>query len=202
MERIISIRRGNCNVTNKVTGRQANAATGIRVQALFLPKTRYSVALKAIIMDVMERNKVTKPIINLFGREYRKSPSEYRAVRMDKNINKEAVDEKRERASETANTINAVLVEKIGKPLSLLFPPGTVMEAAKAIVAMRAAATVQEFAVSFIHCSPSLIKSLCSVENSTAGVLLSEFLLSLESGSTYFSTSCMKHFIRIKWLRD
>lgn len=108
---------------------------------------------------------------------------------MDRNINREAVDENRERASKIAKIVKAVFLWKMGKPLSLLLPPGTVIDAANPIVAMRVADIVQEFAVSFIHFSPSLTKSLCSTENSIAGVLPLEFLASLESGSTYFSTS-------------
>lgn len=89
------------------------------------------------------------------------------------------MEENREIASETAKNTNALSLEKIGKPLSLLLPPGTVMEAANAIVAMSVAATVHEFAVSFTHFSPCLIKSLCSSENWTGGVLPVEFFRSL-----------------------
>lgn len=61
-------RRGNCRSTNEVIGRQAIVATGIRTHAFFCPNMRYTVALKLIIVDVIERNRVSNPMIRLLGK--------------------------------------------------------------------------------------------------------------------------------------
>ena len=160
----------------------------MRIPVWFSPNTRYSAELKAVIIDVMEMNRVRRPIINLFGKAYRKSSSAYRAVRIDKNVRMAAVDEKRERASETAKMMKAFSTVKIGYPLSP-FPPGTVMAAAKTTVAMSAATTEHEFAVSFIHFSPSITRSLCASVNTIEGVFPSPLVTSLYAGYRNFSTS-------------
>ncbi|KAI8027801.1 Receptor-like protein 44 [Camellia lanceoleosa] len=95
-------------------------------------------------MVAIQRNNVTKPIISLWRRTWRKSSSAYREVRMDKNIRREVVDMNRAIASETTKMINAFSVEKIGSPLVLLFPPGTVIAATNTIAVMSVAAIVHE----------------------------------------------------------
>ena len=93
-------------------------------------------------MNVTERNRVTRPNINLLGRAKRKSSSAYRVVRMDRHISAEAMDRKRERASETAKTLKAISLEKFGVPVSSWLPPGMVIAAANTTVARSAAANV------------------------------------------------------------
>ncbi|KAH7841913.1 hypothetical protein Vadar_025446 [Vaccinium darrowii] len=85
---------------------------------------------------------------------------------MDKNINKEVDEKNWVSASETPNKVKARSSKKNGRPLSLLVPPGTVMAAANTTVVTKVATIVQEVAVSFIHCSPSLTKSCVSVNTS------------------------------------
>ncbi|OVA03171.1 hypothetical protein BVC80_7201g2 [Macleaya cordata] len=68
---------------------------------------------------------------------------------MDKNIIIDVMEEQRAKAFATVNTMNKVLLKKIGVPLlllllSLMFPPGTVKAAANATVAMRIATTVHD----------------------------------------------------------
>ena len=63
-----STRRGNYKDTKEVIGRPADMTVGISTRPLFYPKTRYTVELKAIIMVIMERNRVIRPIISLLGR--------------------------------------------------------------------------------------------------------------------------------------
>ncbi|CAK9149232.1 unnamed protein product [Ilex paraguariensis] len=88
-----------------------------------------------------------------------------REVRMDKNIIKEELDEKRASASDIAKTLKPVYLEKLGRP-SPLFPPGTVIAAENTTVTISAATIVHDVDVSFIHFSPSFIKSSCvSVNN-------------------------------------
>ncbi|KAG5621860.1 hypothetical protein H5410_007078 [Solanum commersonii] len=62
-------------------------------------------------------------------------------------------------ASDMTKTLNALNSSNIGIPVSLLLPPGTVKPAAKTIVAIKVATIIQEFAVSFIHLSPSFSSS-------------------------------------------
>ena len=73
-------------------------------------------------------------------------------MRIDKNIIREVVDVNKENAFEMAKTMNAVSFDKIGRPFTSLWPPGTLIEAANAIVTMSAATIVHEFAV----CHPFL----------------------------------------------
>lgn len=75
VEEMRAIRRGNCKSTNEVIGRQAIVATGTRTHAFFCPNTRYTVELKLIIMDVIERNRVSSPRIRLLGKVCKKSSS-------------------------------------------------------------------------------------------------------------------------------
>lgn len=176
---IISLRRGNCKDINKVTGKHTNRLNGMMIKDFSCPKAMYIAAPKAIIRVAIERNKLTSPIINLFGREYRKSASAQRELRIDKNMNNEAEEENKESAFETVKMINGLFPEKIGNPFLALFPPGTVMAEANTTVAMSTAATVHDVAVSFNHCSPSEIKSLCSSVKIIAGTFSAEFSLTL-----------------------
>ncbi|KAH7852795.1 hypothetical protein Vadar_029268 [Vaccinium darrowii] len=66
--------------------------------------------------------------------------------------------------------MNAVVLDNVGRPVSLLLPPGTVIAAANTTVAMSAAAIVHEFAVSFLHFCPSTTNCLCSLVKTIAGV--------------------------------
>ncbi|GAV92194.1 hypothetical protein CFOL_v3_35575 [Cephalotus follicularis] len=136
----------------------------------------------------MAKNRVARPIINLKGRDFKKSSSAYFAVRIDKNINREVRDDKRASASEMINTSNAFLPKKIVTP-SLLLPPGTVNAAGKTTLEIRVATTMQEFEVSFIQLSPFLTRSSCFSVNSSQAVFLSSSLLLINSGLIHFSTS-------------
>lgn len=176
---IISFKRPYCKDINNVTGRQANKARGTMIKDFPRPKTMYIVAPKAIIIDAMERNKLIRPIINLFGRVKRKSASAQRELRMDKNINTEAVDAHKEREFAKANRIKGFCLLNMGNPLSVLLPPGIVIAEAKPTVAISTAAIMPEFAVSFSHFSPSATRSLCSSVNTIAGVFPAEFSFTL-----------------------
>jgi len=61
-------RRGNCRSTNEVIGRQAIVVRGRRAHAFFCPNMRYTVAVKLIIMDIMERNRVNSPSLAKYAR--------------------------------------------------------------------------------------------------------------------------------------
>ncbi|KAK4347505.1 hypothetical protein RND71_033844 [Anisodus tanguticus] len=98
---------------------------------------------------------------------------------MDKNINIEITEENNASASIIEKRMNVFSLRKIGVPVSLLFPPGTVKIAANITVVISAATSMQDDAVSFIHFSPSLTNSLCSSVNSILGVRPFESLISL-----------------------
>lgn len=66
---IMSFRTGYCKDINKVIGRQTNIESGIMIKDFSRTKTTYIAAPKAIMSVARERNKVTSPTINLFGRE-------------------------------------------------------------------------------------------------------------------------------------
>jgi len=52
---------------------------------------------------------------------------------------------------EIAKMMKAMFLEKMGSPLCSWFPPGTVIIAAKAMVAISTTAIVHDLDVSFIH---------------------------------------------------
>nr|GMD05439.1 hypothetical protein CTI12_AA390800 [Ipomoea batatas] len=108
---------------------------------------------------------------------------------MDKNISIEVTEQNRAMASDTAKATNSLSWRKIGFPVSLLFPPGTVRIAANMIVVIRVATSMHDDAVSFIHFSPCFTKLLCCSVNSICGVCPLESFISLYDGCTIFSTS-------------
>lgn len=89
------------------------------------------------------------------------------------------MEENKANVSDTINTMNVLSNKYIGNPLSWLFPPGTVIEAANTTVAIRVATNIQEFDVSFIQFFASSSKGLCSSLNNCQGVLPSLALTSL-----------------------
>ncbi len=83
-----------------------------------------------------------------------------------------AVTEKHSATSDVmAKTSNAGWFSRVGVPLSSLMPPGTVVELAKATVAMSAATTEQELEVLISHWLPSLTSSLWVSVNISLEVL-------------------------------
>ncbi|KAG5621858.1 hypothetical protein H5410_007076 [Solanum commersonii] len=101
----------------------------------------------------------------------------------------EMIELNRATASDMTKTTNPLNFSNIGIPLSSLLPPGTVKPAAKTIVAIKVATIIQEFAVSFIHLSPSFSNNLCSSVNNSLGVFPALFLIWWCEGGKSFSTS-------------
>ncbi|MFS7956324.1 hypothetical protein Hanom_Chr07g00653271 [Helianthus anomalus] len=122
-------------------------------------------------MEVVERNNVKRPKINLLGRLTRKSISEKRVVRIDRNSNSDVVDVNSENALNTAKIVNAISFWNTGMPDSF-FPPGTVIDAANTTVTINAAVMLDDSAVVFIQVSPCINKSWCSLVKTFAGVSL------------------------------
>ncbi|GJT88778.1 hypothetical protein Tco_1070495 [Tanacetum coccineum] len=75
------------------------------------------VALKATIVEIAESNKVQIPISNLLGKLTKKSFSEKRAIRMDKNTSKAVVAENNEIVSDTAKIMKATSFVNTGQRL-------------------------------------------------------------------------------------
>ncbi|CAI9773356.1 unnamed protein product [Fraxinus pennsylvanica] len=92
-------------------------------------------------------------------------------------------------ALDMRKTLNHPSFNKIGVPDSWLLPPGMVMAAANATVAIKVATTKQKDTVLFIHSSPSFLKSSCSFENNSLGVNPSSFFIWRNEDGTIFSTS-------------
>lgn len=107
------------------------------------------------------------------------------------------MEEKRARASATANTMNGPFFRKIGiTPLPSL-PPGIVKAVAKVTVMMRVATTLHDDDVSFTHCLASLSNSWCCSSKTSQYVFpLSSFFsinfLLLQEGKLLSSSACIK----------
>ena len=188
VERNMSARRGNCISMNRVTGKVAKQMMGMKIHVCPCSIIKRA-AEKAIIIVAIEKKRVERPMIIFLGKDSRKSSSAKRDVRIPKNIKTEVEEENRDRASDIIKSMNNFSCKNIGMPESWPLPPGTVKTAANIIVIMRAPATVQEVDVSFIHCSPSFIKSLWLFVNNSLGVKPSLLIDSLILGGTMLSTS-------------
>ncbi|KEH33976.1 hypothetical protein MTR_3g456110 [Medicago truncatula] len=99
-----------------------------------------------------------------------------------KSFIREAIEQKKAIASDTINTVNLLCSKNIGIPFSWLLPPGTVIAAAKVIVAIRVATNIQAFDLSFIQLFPSSTNGLCSSMNTSRAVLPFLFLTTLWRG--------------------
>lgn len=88
----------------------------------------------------MEMNKDVKPNKSFRGKVLPKSLSWYRDVKMARNKTKAMIEKQRATSDETAKRSNPGLFSSGGMPL-LSKPPGTLVEAVKATVAMSAATT-------------------------------------------------------------
>jgi phosphoribosylformylglycinamidine (FGAM) synthase PurS component len=109
----ISTSRGNCSNMKKVTGIVASSTIGIII--FNLPSNIIiRAAQKVTVMVAIEKKSVERPIINLLGKDLRKSSSAYRDVRIPKNINTDVDEEKREIASATIKTVKDFSSLKIG----------------------------------------------------------------------------------------
>lgn len=113
-----STMRGNCRVTKDEIGIKANAHIGANIHGFLSQKTRNNVALKATIIAVVESNKAQIPISNRLGRLTKKSFSEKRAVKIDKNTSNAVLDVNSEIASDIAKIVNAISLLNKGVPVS------------------------------------------------------------------------------------
>lgn len=108
---------------------------------------------------------------------------------MDKNMSMDVTEENSANASDMAKVMKAFDFNKIGTPLLLSVPPGTVKIAANITVVISVATSMQDEAVLFIHSSPSLTRALCSSVNNILGVRPFLSLVCFDKGCTVFSTS-------------
>ncbi|KAF4393382.1 hypothetical protein F8388_023186 [Cannabis sativa] len=124
---------------------------------------------KRIAEDISKRKRKIRPAISFVGKDMRTSLCLQRDVRMDKNIITEHVAEKSDIASNATKIVNNLLCKSMGLPalmrpssLSRL-PPGTINAIPNIMVMMKEPTKLQAVAVSFIHFSPALFNSLCSL---------------------------------------
>ncbi|KAM1059634.1 hypothetical protein ACFX13_024928 [Malus domestica] len=92
-------------------------------------------------MVAIAKKRAARPIIIFVGKDFRKSSSAKRDVRIPRNVNVAVVEEKSDIASEIINSINNFSWLNVGKPVSP-FPPGIVITAANIMVIIRAPTTV------------------------------------------------------------
>ena len=113
--------------------------------------TKKCPAQKETNIAAMDKKSEVKPNSSFLGRELRKSFSWYLEVRMARNKNKAVTETHSATSEEMAKMSNAACFSRIGVPLFSLTPPGKVVDAAKATVAMSAATTEQDSEVLFSH---------------------------------------------------
>nr|KYP39230.1 hypothetical protein KK1_039474 [Cajanus cajan] len=110
---------------------------------------------------VMDKKSELKPRSNLTGKLVLKSLISFLEVSIDRNITR-AVTEKHSPINEnSANAWNAGLPFNAGSPVSVLTPPGTVVDVAKETPARSAATTEQDSDVSLSHSLASFTSNLC-----------------------------------------
>nr|GMD03239.1 hypothetical protein CTI12_AA390800 [Ipomoea batatas] len=119
---------------------------------------------------------------------------------MDKNISVEVTEENRAMASDTAKITNNLSWRKIGFPVPLLSPPGTVRIAANMIVVIRVATSMHDDAVPFIHFSPCFTRFLCCSVNSICGVCPPESFISLRSGEAKGCVIMLVSQCQVHWI--
>lgn len=174
-----------------VTGQQAIVQIGIAAQCRLCLIISTSVAEKATIMAVTEKNNVVRPKTSFNGRDILKSCSCIVDVMMDKKTTTEVSEKQRDNASEVAKTEKGVVLRSRGRP-ALLEPPGTVQAHVKATVAISTATIVQACAVLISHSCPSCTSCLCFSVNNSWAVLLSLFRWLMKYTGTIFCTRCTK----------
>ena len=144
-----------------ITGTEASEIIGIITPSIELFFSKIAMAeQKAIIMAAIEIKRRDRPNISFLGNRVRNLYSAYCEVKIPRNINTEVVAKKSEIESDIIKTTKKVSSKNMGAPLSLL-PPGIVKAAANIMVTIRAATNELAVDISFIHFSPSFIKSAC-----------------------------------------
>nr|GLL49117.1 hypothetical protein CR513_04767 [Ipomoea trifida] len=111
-----------------------------------LSKIKEKATAKATNIPTIETKSVVSPTNNFNGNDTRKSSCRKREMRMDKNMMMEMIEQIIATASEIMKTVKLLRFMKTGVPVSPL-PPGTVKAAAKTMVAIKVATSMQEVAV-------------------------------------------------------
>ena len=143
VEQMISAQSLKCSKTNEIIGTPVKAIITTGSRRVSLLKIKKQVALKATTMPAMEMKSVVSPNTYFADKDTRKSISVKRDVRIDKNINIEVEEDNSAIASDMKNTLNQILSERVGVPVSGLLPPGTVKAAAKTTVVISVATSMQ-----------------------------------------------------------
>lgn len=160
----MSIKSGYCCKVKSVTGIEAIKAIGIGAHVTPSRKVMKNVAVKATIMVAIEMSSKISPLMSFSGNDTRKSCSAYLEVRIDKNINTEAVEVNKDTPFDMEKTTKEALFCRTGYPFSLI-PPGNWKAAENTTVAIRVATRAHDSAVFFIHSSPFVLNLSCSSLN-------------------------------------
>ncbi|KAJ9685126.1 hypothetical protein PVL29_017238 [Vitis rotundifolia] len=146
----------------KVAGRQVTAYTGNAAILSSSLSTKKWPAQKETKIAAMDMKREVNPAKGFLGNSLPKSFSSYLDVRIARNVTVEVTKEQRAMSDEIAKIPNAVCYSRFDFVLPSLVPPGTVVDVAKATVAMSVATNENVVAVLFSHCPPFCTRSLCS----------------------------------------
>ena len=123
-------------------------------------------------IEAMATNSDVRPTKSFLGKLLPKSRSWYLDVSIDKNMTRAVTEKQRAMSDAMANTLNAGSFSRVGWPLSDLTPPGTVLDVAKATVAISAATTEHDSDVLVSQSPPDLTSSLWVSVKTSLGDLL------------------------------
>jgi len=139
---------------------------------------------KATNIAIMDKKRELNPKRSFLGISILKSFASFREVSMDRNITSAVTEKQRPITEDKANASNAGLPSNAGSPVSLLLPPGTVLDVAKETPARSAATTEQDSEVSLSHSLPFCTSSSCDFLNNSPAVLSSLFVLTVKCSGT------------------
>ncbi|RDX77179.1 hypothetical protein CR513_42735, partial [Mucuna pruriens] len=142
-------------------------------------------------------NNDVKPNISFLGRSLPKSCSWYRDVSMDRNNASEVMEQHRAISDDMPKTLNSGLSSRVGMPVLFWTPPGTVLDVAKATVAITAATTEHDSEVLFSHSPPLLTRPSCVSLKISLGVLYSLLYRRKKLGAMDSLTNCISSKVEV-----
>ncbi|KAI5409052.1 hypothetical protein KIW84_054750 [Lathyrus oleraceus] len=132
----------------------------------------------------MDKKRELNPKRSFLGKSILKSLASFREVSIERNIMSAVTEKQRPITEDIANASNAGLPSNVGSPVSLWFPPGTVLDVAKETPARSAATTEQDSEVSLSHALPSCTSVACEFLNNSPAVLSFLFVLTVKCSGT------------------
>jgi hypothetical protein len=139
---------------------------------------------KAVNIATMDKKRELNPKRSFLGKSILKSLASFRDVSIERNIMSAVTEKQRPITEDIANASNAGLPSNAGSPVSLLVPPGTVLDVAKETPARSAATTEQDSEVSLSHSLPSFTSDSYDVLNNSPAVWSNLFVLTVKCSGT------------------